>query len=107
MREYVITIQTAERSRRTLSRPRHLLILIDTGHRSAKLEPHSATPIPSLRALTCGDFGKIVLRWPGMIDLLSRDIVDRSAGWHVHDIGRIGRLVAADVRSGGVFNALF
>lgn len=91
----------------TLSRPTHLLRLINTWLRRAEPKPNRAASVPALDVFARRYFGQIVLRRTGVVHLLRRDVVDGCARGYVYDIGGIAGLVAAYVTRGRVLDALF
>jgi hypothetical protein len=92
---------------RTLSRPTHLLRSIDARHGGAKSEPHCTTAIPTLHVSASRDFGEVVLRRAGVVDLLCRDIVNCCASRDGHDVGSFSGRVATNVGGRWIFDALF
>ena len=90
----------------TLSRPGHLLVLVNGWLRGVELEPNSPRSVPRLSALAFGHLCEIVLRRAWVVDLLSRDVVDGGSGGDFGDVGRVARLVAADVGARRVLHSL-
>ncbi len=84
--------------------PAHLLLRVHAWHRGADLEPHCTTSIPAFRVLATRNFGKVVLRWSGVIDLLSRDVVNSCSSGDAYDVWCGFGGVAADVGDRGILN---
>jgi hypothetical protein len=90
----------------TLRRPGQLLTRIYLRHGGRDLSPHCARAVPACYRRARWDFGNVVLRWTRVVYLLSRDVVDGSSSRNCHNVGCIARLVAANVGSGWILDAL-
>jgi hypothetical protein len=97
-------MSTSGKRQRTLSWPAHLLLRIHSWHGGANLEPHCTTPIPALHILTIGNFGKIILRWSGVVDLLRGYVVNGRSSWHACNIWRGFGGITANVGDRGILN---